>query len=99
TGHVATVYRTRRWIVYFMQYKGRHGRGASSRAVGAPRPATGGLARVLQGEGALAHLVPNGDDLRVGEAAALPVGAVDDEGVAGYEPGVRGREERRRPSE
>src|SRR3954451_23213768 len=50
-------------------------------------------------EGGAAHLVAHGDDGRVGERAALPVRAVDHEGVAGDEPGVGRSEERRGPAE
>src|SRR4051812_48763382 len=56
--------------------------------------------RMRSGSGvkrSLAHLLAHGDDGRVGEGAPLPVGAVDDEGVAGDEAGVGRREERRRP--
>src|SRR4051812_29999477 len=48
-------------------------------------------------ERTLAHLLPDRDDRRIGQRAALPVGAVDDEGVAGDEAGVGRGEERRRP--
>lgn len=58
-----------------------------------------GTLRLLKREGAFTHLVAHRDHLRVGEAAALPVGAVDDEGVAGDEPGVGRRQERRCPAE
>ena len=46
-----------------------------------------------------AHLLAHRDERRVGERAALPVGAVDHERVTGDEPRVRRGEERRGPSE
>src|SRR6266850_7724129 len=50
-------------------------------------------------ERAFAHLLADGYHRWVGQRAALPVGAVDDECVAGDEAGVGRGEEGRRPPE
>ncbi len=50
-------------------------------------------------EGRFAHLLANGHNRRVREGTALPVRAVDHEGVAGDEACVRRRQERGRPTE